>query len=187
VRLNQIAVRSSVRQSMKESPVDSDNSEPGAVRSSVSGSSVRFGAFEVSLDTGELRKHGVRVRLQRRPFHILQALLEKPGQVVSREELRSRLWSSDTFVDFESGLNTAINRLRTALGDSAESPIYIETLARIGYRFIAPVAAPTRRRFHRHCHRTQNQFAEKSHVVGRWCLVCRGCAGGDLLSASWAT
>ena len=114
---------------MKESPVDSDNSEPGAVRSSVNGSCVRFGAFEISLDTGELRKHGVRVRLQRRPFHILQALIERPGQVVSREELRSRLWSSDTFVDFESGLNTAINRLRTALGDSAENPLYIETLA----------------------------------------------------------
>jgi DNA-binding winged helix-turn-helix (wHTH) protein/Tol biopolymer transport system component len=128
---------------MHQSPVDSDSSSvPGVSRPSVNAFSTRFGAFEVSLDTGELRKHGVRVRLQRRPFHILQALLEKPGQVVSREELRSRLWSSDTFVDFESGLNTAINRLRTALGDSAESPIYIETLARIGYRFIAPVAAP---------------------------------------------
>ena len=130
---------------MKESPVDSDNSEPGAVRSSVNGSCVRFGAFEISLDTGELRKHGVRVRLQRRPFHILQALIERPGQVVSREELRSRLWSSDTFVDFESGLNTAINRLRTALGDSAENPLYIETLARVGYRFIAPIIAPESR------------------------------------------
>ena len=130
---------------MKESPVDSDNSEPGAVRSSVNGSSVKFGAFEISLDTGELRKHGVRVRLQRRPFHILEALLEKPGQVVSREELRSRLWSSDTFVDFESGLNTAINRLRTALGDSAEKPFYIETLARVGYRFIAPIIPPESR------------------------------------------
>src|SRR6478752_5843853 len=128
---------------MHQSPVDSDSSSvPGVSRPSVNAFSTRFGAFEVSLDTGELRKHGVRVRLQRRPFHILQALLEKPGQVVSREELRSRLWSSDTFVDFESGLNTAINRLRTALGDSAESPIYIETLARIGYRFIAPVSLP---------------------------------------------
>src|SRR6266851_3838123 len=92
---------------------------------------VKFGAFEISLDTGELRKHGTRVRLQRRPFHILQALLERPGHVVTRDELRTKLWSSDTFVDFESGLNTAINRLRTALGDSAENPIYIETLARV--------------------------------------------------------
>jgi DNA-binding winged helix-turn-helix (wHTH) protein/Tol biopolymer transport system component len=123
---------------MHESPVGSDS----PVDAGVNPVAVRFGAFEVSLDTGELRKHGVRVRLQRRPFHILRALLEKPGQVVSRDELRSRLWSSDTFVDFESGLNTAINRLRTALGDSAESPIYIETLARVGYRFIAPLIVP---------------------------------------------
>src|SRR5438552_14735378 len=100
---------------------------------------VRFGAFELYLETGELRKHGVRVKLQGKPFHILSALIENPGHVVTREELRSRLWLADTFVDFESGLNTAVNRLRVALGDSAENPIYIETLARLGYRFIAPV------------------------------------------------
>jgi DNA-binding winged helix-turn-helix (wHTH) protein/Tol biopolymer transport system component len=123
---------------MHEAPVDSESWVHGGANAFA----VRFGAFEVCLDTGELRKHGTRVRLQRRPFHILQALLEKPNRVVSREELRARLWSADTFVDFESGLNTAINRLRTALGDSAESPIYIETLARVGYRFIAPVTVP---------------------------------------------
>src|SRR3954451_11798921 len=100
---------------------------------------VRFGSFELCLDTGELRKLGIRVRLQGKPFHILSALLQEPGHVVTREELRSRLWPADTFVDFESGLNTAVNRLRVALGDSAENPIYIETLARLGYRFIAPV------------------------------------------------
>ncbi|MGA8025815.1 MAG: winged helix-turn-helix domain-containing protein [Bryobacteraceae bacterium] len=100
---------------------------------------IRFGGFELRLDTGELKKHGVRVRLQGKPFRILCALVERPGSVVTREELRSRVWSSDTFVDFESGLNTAINRLRTTLGDSSESPIYVETLARIGYRFIAPI------------------------------------------------
>ncbi len=99
----------------------------------------RFGAFELYLDTGELRKHGVRVKLQGKPFHILSALIEEPGHVVTREELRNRLWPADTFVDFESGLNTAVNRLRIALADSAENPIYIETLARLGYRFIAPV------------------------------------------------
>lgn len=104
---------------------------------------VRFGAFELSLDTGELRKHGVRVRLQGKPFHILSALLEQPGQLVTRDQLRARLWSSDTFVDFESGLNTAVNRLRIALGESADNPIYIETLARLGYRFIAPVEIPS--------------------------------------------
>lgn len=100
---------------------------------------VRFGPFEVSMETGELRKHGVRVRLQRRPFQILTALLERPGRLVTREELRTRLWPADVFVDFESGLNTAMNRLRLALGDSAEDPTYIETLSRLGYRFLAPV------------------------------------------------
>lgn len=100
---------------------------------------VRFGAFELFLDTGELRKHGVRVRLQAKPFQVLNALLEHPGKMVTRDHLRAKLWASDTFVDFESGLNTAVNRLRIALGESADSPIYIETLARLGYRFIAPV------------------------------------------------
>lgn len=98
-----------------------------------------FGPFELQLDTGELSKYGQRVRLQRAPFHILSALLEHPGRVITREELRAKVWPSNTFVDFESGLNTAMNRLRTALGDSAESPIYVETLTRVGYRFIAPV------------------------------------------------
>lgn len=101
--------------------------------------SARFGPFELSLETGELHKHGVRVRLQHRPFQILAALIETPGRLVTREELRTRLWSSDVFVDFESGLNTAVNRLRLALGDSAENPLYVETLSRLGYRFLAPV------------------------------------------------
>ena len=102
---------------------------------------IRFGAFDLCLPTQELRKHGVRIRLQGKPFRILCALLEQPGHVVTREELRARLWSSDTFVDFESGLNTAVNRLRVALGDSADNPSYIETLARIGYRFIADISS----------------------------------------------
>src|SRR5215471_8929525 len=100
---------------------------------------VRFGVFELDERTGELRKQGVRQKLQGKPFQVLQALLESPGEVVTREELRQRLWPSDVFVDFERGLNTATNRLRIALGDSAENPRYIETLARAGYRFIAPV------------------------------------------------
>jgi len=87
-----------------------------------------------------LRKHGIRVKLQAKPFEILKALLEQPGAVVSREELHRRLWRGETFVDFENGLNTAMNRLRLALGDSAGEPRYIETLARTGYRFIAPLA-----------------------------------------------
>ncbi len=99
----------------------------------------RFGAFELDRHTGDLRKHGIRIRLQTKPFQILLALLETPGEFVPREDLQRRLWPSDTFVDFESGLNTAANRLRLSLGDAADSPRYIETLPRSGYRFIAPV------------------------------------------------
>ncbi|MBI1873255.1 MAG: winged helix-turn-helix domain-containing protein [Acidobacteria bacterium] len=101
---------------------------------------VRFGVFELDLRTGELRKQGVKLKLQGKPLQVLQALVESPGQLVTREELRRRLWPSDVFVDFDSGLNTAANRLRITLGDSAENPRYIETLARAGYRFIAPIA-----------------------------------------------
>jgi DNA-binding winged helix-turn-helix (wHTH) protein len=100
---------------------------------------VRFGVFEVDTRTGELRKRGVRQKLQGKPFQVLVALLEHPGVIVTREALQRKLWPSDVFVDFESGLNTAANRLRVTLGDSADSPRYIETLPRHGYRFIAPV------------------------------------------------
>ena len=98
---------------------------------------VRFGVFEVDLRTGELRKHGIRIKLQDQPFQILALLLERPGEIVTREELQNKLWPADTFVDFDVGLNTAIKRLRDALGDSAESSRYVETLPRRGYRFIA--------------------------------------------------
>jgi DNA-binding winged helix-turn-helix (wHTH) protein/Tol biopolymer transport system component len=100
---------------------------------------VRFGLFEADLQTGELRRNGSKVRLQEQPFQVLTLLLGKPGEVVTREELRSNLWPADTFVDFDHGLNAAIKRLRDAVGDSAENPRFIETLARRGYRFIAPV------------------------------------------------
>jgi eukaryotic-like serine/threonine-protein kinase len=99
----------------------------------------RFGIFELRAETGELSKNGIRIKLQTRPCQVLEALLERPGELVTREELCARLWPSGTFVDFESGLNTATNRLRAALGDSAETPRYIETLPRLGYRFICPV------------------------------------------------
>ncbi len=99
----------------------------------------RFGVFEVDLAAGELRKGGLKVRLQGQPFQVLVVLLERAGEVVTREELRQNLWPSDTFVDFDHGLNTAINKVREVLGDSASSPRYVETLARRGYRFIAPV------------------------------------------------
>ena len=98
---------------------------------------VRFAAFAVDLNAGELRKHGVKVRLQEQPFQLLSVLIERPGQVVMREELRKRLWSGNTFVDFEHSLATAVKKLRRALGDSAVHPHFIETLPRRGYRFMA--------------------------------------------------
>lgn len=99
----------------------------------------RFSVFEVDLTAGELRKNGVKLRLQGQPFQVLSVLLERAGQIVTREELQQKLWPSDTFVDFDHSLNTAINKVREALGDSASSPRFVETLARRGYRFIAPV------------------------------------------------
>src|SRR5258705_3760644 len=99
----------------------------------------RFGVFEAALDAGELRKHGFRLKLSEQPFQILAMLLARPGEIVSREELRERLWPSDTFVDFDHGLNNAVMRLREVLGDSSDHPRFIETLPRRGYRFIAPV------------------------------------------------
>ena len=107
-----------------------------------------FGVFEADVRAGELRKRGLRVRLQQQPFQVLAMLLERPGQVVGREELQKKLWPADTFVDFDHGLNKAINKIREALGDSAESPRFVETVARRGYRFLADVraadAAPVR-------------------------------------------
>jgi DNA-binding winged helix-turn-helix (wHTH) protein len=103
------------------------------------GKIVRFGVFAVDLAAGELRKNGVRVRLQDQPFQVLALLLERPAETVTREDLRQKLWPADTFVDFDHSLNTAVNKLREALGDSASSPRYVETLARRGYRFLAPV------------------------------------------------
>jgi TolB-like protein/DNA-binding winged helix-turn-helix (wHTH) protein/Tfp pilus assembly protein PilF len=100
---------------------------------------VRFGVFEVDIEAGELRKHGLRLKLSEQPFQILSMLVARPGEIVSRDFLRERLWPSDTFVDFDHGLNNAVMRLREVLGDSSEHPRFIETLPRRGYRFIAPV------------------------------------------------
>ncbi len=100
---------------------------------------VCFGAFEIDLRSGELRKHGLKIKIQEQPLQVLAMLLEHPGQTVTREELRKKLWPEDTFVDFEHGLNAAINKLRETLGDSADNPRFVETLHRRGYRFIAPV------------------------------------------------
>src|SRR5437762_11062555 len=98
-----------------------------------------FGVFEVDLRAAELRKHGVRIKLQEQPFQILSLLLEHPGEVVTRDELREKLWPAHTFVDFDRSLNKAMTKLRSALGDSAESPRYVETIPRHGYRFLPAV------------------------------------------------
>ncbi len=108
-----------------------------------SSSIVRFGTFEVNLQTGELRHRGQRVKLQEQPLQVLAALLEQPGEIITREELRGNLWPADTFVDFDHSLNAAIKRLRDALGESADAPVFIETLARRGYRFIGNVEIPS--------------------------------------------
>src|SRR5438874_10147474 len=99
----------------------------------------QFGPYQADLRTGELRKHGIRLRLQEQPFQVLSMLLLNPGELVTREQLQKRLWPADTFVDFDHGLNTAINKLREVLSDSSATPKYIETLPRRGYRFLASV------------------------------------------------
>jgi DNA-binding winged helix-turn-helix (wHTH) protein len=99
----------------------------------------RFGVFEVDAATGELRRQGMRVKLNAQPFQLLCMLLDRRGEVLAREEIARELWSDDTFVDFEHGVNSAINRIREALGDTASNPRFVETLARRGYRFVAPV------------------------------------------------
>jgi len=105
---------------------------PSSVRS------IRFGVFEIDLRAGELKKRGIRIRLQGQPFLLLITLLKAQGEIVTREELRRTLWPEDTFVDFDHSLGSAANKLREALGDSATNPRFIETVPRRGYRFIAP-------------------------------------------------
>jgi eukaryotic-like serine/threonine-protein kinase len=102
----------------------------------------RFGSFEADLQERKLTKSGYRIRLQEQPFRILELLLERPGQIVTREEIRQRLWSHDTFVEFDDALNTAVRKLRESLNDSADNPRFLETIPRRGYRFVAPIAWP---------------------------------------------
>src|SRR5262252_9376796 len=103
---------------------------------------VRFATFEADLASGELRRNGLKLRLSGQPFQVLAMLLERPGDVITREELQKRLWP-DTFVDFDHNLNAAINRIREVLGDSAENPRFIQTIPKRGYRFIASVERPS--------------------------------------------
>ncbi len=107
------------------------------------GQKLRFGLFEVDLEERFLAKKGVPIKLQEKPFQILALLLERPGEIVSREELKGELWQADTFVEFDDGLNTAIKKLRIALDDSSDNPVFIETIPRRGYRFLAPVERKT--------------------------------------------
>src|ERR1700757_1938623 len=118
-------------------------SEPGVAKDDHGSGAIRvqFGLFEADLKTGELRRSGVRVRLQSQPFKLLAALLKQPGEIVTREELQQQLWGADTTVDFDHSLGIAVNKLREALGDSAENPRFVETLPKRGYRFVAPVKA----------------------------------------------
>jgi cholera toxin transcriptional activator len=104
----------------------------------------RFGVFEANEAAGELRKHGVRIKLHSQPFKVLLLLLEKPLGIVTREEMRQQLWGTETFVDFDHSLNTAVNKIREALGDSASVPRYVETVSGKGYRFLAPVTLQER-------------------------------------------
>src|SRR5579864_4552453 len=113
------------------------NRSPKQVTTQAKANVVRFGVYEFAPDTQELRKSGIRIRLEGQPLAILQMLLGRPGELVTREELQKKLWPTDTFVDFEHSLNAAVKRLRAALNDSANQPRYVETLARRGYRFIA--------------------------------------------------
>src|SRR5580658_5388340 len=101
---------------------------------------VRAGLFEVDLGSAQLHKSGRRIPLQEQPFRVLEILLERPGEIITREELQARLWPADTFVGFDEGINTAIRKLRVAFGDSADNPRFIETVPRRGYRFVAPAA-----------------------------------------------
>lgn len=142
---------------------------------------ISFGPFEANLQTQELTKHGLRLRLPRQSFQILKILVAKPGQMVTREELREALWHSDTFVDFEHGVNAAMNRLREVLGDSVDSPQLIETLPRRGYRFIGTINAlppkPSERTEH---HWNRMTFA--TWIIG---AVACGLATGFLYVKFW--
>src|SRR6202044_609434 len=105
----------------------------------------RFGVFEADAAAGELRRQGIRIKLNAQPFQVLLMLLDRPRELLTREEISRELWPDGTFVDFEHGVNSAVNRIREALGDSASSPRFVETLARRGYRFVAPVERITER------------------------------------------
>ena len=133
---------------------------------------IRFGAYHVDLRTGELRKHGHKVRLAGRPFQILAMLIEQPGELLTRKELQSKLWPVDTFVDFEHGVNAAMQTLRRALCDSHKRPRYIETLPRRGYRFIAAIEGAELKSSTHHAQRAKSQLQAAPGWVGQAATIC---------------
>src|SRR5262249_53147891 len=144
---------------------------------------VQFGLFEVDLQSAELRKNGAKVKLQEQPLKVLQVLLENPGQIVSREQLRQRVWPANTFVEFDQGLYSAMARLRDALGDTSNSPRFIETVARRGYRFIAPVTIASSPRHTLGSNEADQASRRRSRLDVRRLItsVVAGLAGGALL------
>ena len=137
---------------------------------------VRFGLFEADLKTGELRRGGVKVPLQGQPFQVCAILLSRSGELVTREELRKQVWPEDTFVDFDHALNTAITKIRLALGDEADNPRFVETLPRRGYRFIAPVRQAEVARARSECSRKrayrQSTRKRGGYSLGPRCSPC---------------
>jgi len=145
---------------------------------------VQFGVFELDLQNAQLRKSGVKVKLQDQPLKILQALLENPGQIVTREELRSRIWPANTFVEFDQGLYNAMARLRDALGDSSDNPRFIQTVARRGYRFIAPVRPPSAAPLTQSALEQPQGETHRPAVLRRFLVsILAGLLGGGLLVA----
>jgi DNA-binding winged helix-turn-helix (wHTH) protein len=133
---------------------------------------IRFGAYHVDLRTGELRKHGHKVRLAGRPFQILAMLIEQPGELLTRKELQSKLWPADTFVDFEHGVNAAMQTLRRALCDSHKRPRYIETLPRRGYRFIAAIEGAEFKSPAHHLPHAKPQVRHAGGWIGQVATIC---------------
>src|SRR5215467_1368322 len=146
---------------------------------------LKFGVFEADLEAGELRKSGMRLKLAAQSFRVLQLLLEHPQEIVTREDLRRRIWPSDTFVDYDLALRKAVTRLREVLGDSAESPRFIETIPRRGYRFIAPPEYKRRcSRTHRGDNRsgltaTRSATTRHTHWDRNWAWIGDGLADLD--------
>ncbi|HJU44056.1 MAG TPA: winged helix-turn-helix domain-containing protein [Vicinamibacterales bacterium] len=144
---------------------------------------VRFGVFELDLNSGELRRSGVRIRLHDRSFQVLTALLERPGELVTRQDLQQRLWPADTFVEFDNNLNNAVSRLRDALGDTADNPRFVETVPRRGYRFIAPVEKPAEKAVERPVERPAARSAEAAQAAAPWKWIALVAAAVAALAA----